>query len=417
VLLLVSLQAVFVLISLGAALVPTDRVQAELLASVRNDGLGKTDFSLGPTGSVIDHYDDCLSLSEGLAPAPGKNVLQRALLNSTPLVNSAGDGQCASMIRLVSHKPTFFKGQPRFWHGAGALSQPVVALVGVEGLRVIMTVLLWGSLALTGLIVARAASVAASVLLLAPFVLTTGFPDLPQCILDVLVTIAMLFGMVILAAVTRRTRGNPSWILLTSLVVGSVYNFVDRVRNPPGSWAFSVATVVLVTATLGLRRRRLANAALVATCGWIVGYLGSWVGKWVISAALVGPTLVWRDVSNEFLHYSSGGSLHSSPIDALHSTIVQWTKQPLMPMPALYALFAILFVGIGFLGWRAGWVGLPDRLILVTGSLLVPAWFLAVHEATAESSWWAYRSLPMAAGVALAGVFAGSRLLARPTRC
>ena len=49
VLLLVSLQAVFVLISLGAALVPTNRVQAELLASVRNDGLGKTDFSLGPT--------------------------------------------------------------------------------------------------------------------------------------------------------------------------------------------------------------------------------------------------------------------------------------------------------------------------------------------------------------------------------
>jgi hypothetical protein len=415
-LLLLWLQAVFTLISLGASLVPSNRVEAELLASVRNDGLGKTDYSLGPTGSVIDHYEDCLSLSEGLAPTPGMNVLQTALFNSTTFENGWVK-ECDSMIRLVSHQPVSSTGYVRFWHGAGALSRPVVALGGVEGLRVTLTVLLWGSLALTGFMVARAASVPASVLLLAPFVLTTGFPDLPQSVLDALVTIAMLFGMAVLAAITRRTRGDPSWILLTALAVGSVYNFVDMVRNPPGAWAFSVATVALVAASLGLRRRRLANAALAATGGWILGYAGSWVGKWVISATFLGPTSVWREVSNEFLYYGNGGSTHASSVRALELTVGRWTRQPLMPIPAFCVLVAIVVVGLGFVAWRAGWVGLPDQLIMVASSLLVPAWFLAIHQATAESTLWAYRSVPMAAGVALAGVFAGSHLLARPTRC
>jgi hypothetical protein len=100
----------------------------------------------------------------------------------------------------------------------------------------------------------------------------------------------------------------------------------------------------------------------------------------------------------------------------MRKVVGDWTKQPLMSIPVLYVLVAVVAVGLGFVGW-AGWAGLSDRLILVAGSLLVPAWFLAIHEATAESSAWAYRSLPMAAGVALAGVFVSSRLLARPRRC
>src|SRR5207248_5158801 len=233
-LLLASLQVVFVLISLGASLVPTDRVEAELLAYSRSSGLGSLDLFTGSTGSVVDRYSECVSLSEGLAPTPGMNVLQRSLLDPVPVEDNWAH-QCDSMIRLANHQPVPSVDYFRYWHGAGSLSRPVVALGGVQGLRMAVTVVLWSSLALAGLMVARAVSLPASVLLLGPFVLTTEFPDIGQSIPHALSAVAMLLGIAVLAIVTRRTRGDPGSVLLAALVVGSIYNFIDLMTNPPGA--------------------------------------------------------------------------------------------------------------------------------------------------------------------------------------
>ena len=46
---------------------------------------------------------------------------------------------------------------------------------------------------------------------------------------------------------------------------------------------------------------------------------------------------------------------------------------------------------------------------MMASSLLVPAWFVIVHEQSGAHDIFTYRSLAMAAGVALAAVFAGSR--------
>jgi hypothetical protein len=88
-----------------------------------------------------------------------------------------------------------------------------------------------------------------------------------------------------------------------------------------------------------------------------------------------------------------------------------------MSYAALYVLLAVIVVGLGIVAWKAGWVAVPDRLIVMAGSLLVPAWFMIVHEQTGWHETLTYRSLAMAAGVALCGVFAGwGRRVGRPRR-
>ncbi len=410
VLLLASLQIVFVLVSLGAAFVPSDRVEAELLAYSRSSGLGSLDLFTGSTGSVVDRYSECVSLSDGLAPTPGMNVLQRSLFDPVPVEDDWAH-QCDSIIGLASHQPMPSVGYFRYWHGASSLSRPVVAVGGVQGLRAVVTVLLWGSLAIAGLMVARAVSFAASVLLLGPFVLTTEFPDLGQSVPHALSAIAMLLGVAALAVVSRRTRGNPRLVLLAALVVGSAYNFIDLMTNPPGAWALSIGTVAVVAAMQGRRGWRLTKTAMAAAGGWFLGYVVSWLGKWVITGALIGPSRVWSDVTHQLVFRSAGDSSHATQdvgaIQALRLTVQHWTTRPFMSYAALYILLAVVVVGLGIVAQRAGWVAVPDRLVMMAGSLLVPAWFLIVHEQTGWHETFTYRSLAMAAGVALCGVFAG----------
>jgi hypothetical protein len=419
-LLLASLQVVFVLISLGASLVPNDRVKAELLAYSRSSGLGSLDEFTGSTGSVVDRYSECVSLSEGVSPAPGMNILRRSLFDPVP-VEDDWVHQCDSMTRLANHQPVPSVGYFRYWHGASSLSRPVVALGGVQGLRALVTVLLWGSLALAGLMVARAVSLPASVLLLGPFVLTTEFPDLRQSIPHALSAIAMLLGIAALAGVARRTRGDPRSVLLAALVVGSAYNFIDLMTNPPGAWALSIGTVALVAAAQGRRGWTLTKPAMAATVGWFLGYAGSWLGKWAITGALIGPTQVWRDVSHQLLFRSAGDSgpptQHVGAVQALVLTVQHWTTRPFMSYTALYVLVTVVVVGLGVVGWRAGWAAVPDRLVMMAGSVLVPAWFLIVHEQSGWHDTFTYRGLAIAAGVALAGVFAGGgRWAGKPRR-
>jgi hypothetical protein len=259
--------------------------------------------------------------------------------------------------------------------------------------------------------VARAVSVAASVLLLGPFVLTTEFPDLGQSIPHALSAIAMLLGIAALASVARRTRGDPRSVLLAAVVVGSAYNFIDLMTNPPGAWALSIGTVALVAAAQGRRGRTLTKSAMAAALGWFLGYAGSWFGKWVVTGALIGPNRVWSDVSHQLVFRSAGDGGPTTQgvgaVQALTLTVHHWTTRPFMSYTTLYVLVAVIVVGLGFVGWRAGWAAFPDRLVIMAGSLLVPAWFLIVHEHTGWHETFTYRSLAMAAGVALAGVFAG----------
>ena len=303
------------------------------------------------------------------------------------------------MIRLANHQPVPSVDYFRYWHGAGSLSRPVVALGGVQGLRMAVTVVLWSSLALAGLMVARAVSLPASVLLLGPFVLTTEFPDIGQSIPHALSAVAMLLGIAVLAIVTRRTRGDPGSVLLAALVVGSIYNFIDLMTNPPGAWALSVGTVALVAAAQGRRGWRLATTATAATVGWFLGYAGSWLGKWVISGALTGPAHVWRDISHQLLFRSAGDTSRPTEqfgaVQALIVTVRHWTTRPFMSYASLYVLVAVVVIGLGVVVWRAGWAALPDRLVMMASSLLVPAWFVIVHEQSGAHDIFTYRSLAM----------------------
>jgi hypothetical protein len=261
----------------------------------------------------------------------------------------------------------------------------------------------------------------ASVLLLGPFVLTTEFPDLGQSIPHALSAIAMLLGVAAVAIVARRSRGDPRLVLLAAVVVGCAYNFIDLMTNPPGAWALSVGTVAVVAAIQGRRGWRLTKTATAATLGWILGYGGSWLAKWVITGAFIGPRRVWSDVTHQLLFRSAGDSGQASQsvgaIKALTLTVQHWTTRPFVSYTALYVLLAVVVVGLGIVTWRTGWVVVPDRLVMMAGSLLVPAWFLIVHEQTGWHATLTYRSLAMAGGVALCGVFAGwGRLTGKPRR-
>ncbi len=231
----------FVLV-LAADVIPDRAITRHLGVEILNERLTTEDYGPALTGHEIDRFSDCIAITIGLGSPPGTNPIESAV--SSPTL-----GKCSEAIpRLQAYLDGDGLRQSypyfRYWHGYSVLLRPSIALVGLQGTRVLMLVALTATLLGLGRSLARRHSRAVPLVLLAPFVFTTDFIELPGSLPHATGALAILATSWVAHEVVSRSATWPR-AAAAGIVAGATVVYLDILTIPAGGWALCTAVVGL----------------------------------------------------------------------------------------------------------------------------------------------------------------------------
>jgi hypothetical protein len=408
--LIIAPPVVGLLLAVLAASIPNDRIADQLVEAMGNDWLDVGNYPDGPiTGLRVDRSGECVSLTIGLSGS-ASSALSTAIRNPTL-------GDCSETEqRLIAYAESgtlesaseYF----RYWHGHAVVSRPLIALVGVDGTRVIA----FGGffLSLLGLArsLQRAHGTRTAVGLLLPLTLTAGIADQPLALQHSWSTITILCSSWIIHELIRRDNGYRR-IAVASLLAGAVFVYVDILLNPPMSW---VLTILVVTLAASCRHTgfALARRSLVAALAWIIGYTWMWFSKWILAAIVYGVSSVKSDISDQVTFRLDGESEYREQVTGFLGTTrynfsasrYGWLSEPLaIPVLIVLVIAAAYFVFSQLMQReqsrpRRDW----DRAILVAPILIIVIWYELLRNHSQIHYWFTYRSIAAGIGVIAVGL-------------
>lgn len=403
--LIVAPPVVGLLLAVLAASIPNDRIADQLVEAMGNDWLDVGNYPDGPiTGLRVDRSGECVSLTIGLSE-PESSAISTAIRNPTL-------GDCSETEqRLIDYAESgtlesaseYF----RYWHGHAVVSRPLIALVGVDGTRVIA----FGGLFLSVLGLARSLQRAhgtrTSVALVLPLTLTAGIADQPLALQHSWSMITILCSSWFIHELIRRDDGYLR-IAVASFLAGAVFVYVDILLNPPMSW---VLTILVVTLAASHRHTRFAlgRRSLVATLAWIVGYTWMWFSKWLLAAVVYGVSTVKSTISDQVTFRLDGASEYRERVTGILGTTrynfsasqYGWLSEPLaIPILLGLVIAAADFVYSRFILRKYShptrdW----DRVILVAPVLIIVIWYELLRNHSQIHYWFTYRSIAVGIGV------------------
>lgn len=115
------------------------------------------------------------------------------------------------------------------------------------------------------------------------------------------ISLAYIFAGASLFAAARQRDWPPRGLIVLSDVLGSGFNFIDFLINPP-MMPMLIAFFVLLT-----DRRNAGLLALAAVFAWFGGYAETWLAKWVLAyLALPGSSAVVSDIFSNVANRTGG---------------------------------------------------------------------------------------------------------------
>jgi hypothetical protein len=415
--LLVSLNAIFALALTLAELPGPEAISAKLEQAAGLGQLSANDYPVTPTGHQVDAFIDCVAL--GMGTVPGGSSFRRAIearhRGSCPQLAAslreeakAGPGTVANDQATVAPESPYF----RIWQGYQVISRPVLRVVGVRGVRIVSSALLLGALLLFGYAAATRFGLASAIGLLAPLVLLTDFLELPSSFPHAVSVAGALCSGAVMCVAASRFQGDVWWLAASGLICGALFNFFDFVIHPPMAAALVTFIPVAWTAsttTGGGWRLVGIKRAVAAGAGWLVGYLGTWISKWLLAAAFFGFSRVFEDVKGEFLFRGSFTK------GAEHPAVGATTLRNLRTLAATGGhreLWFVVLAAMTLLGcvvYRGGAKAFLDALVLSAWALLPPAYFEFARDQNYRHAWFMYRSLAVSWGIVLAALVIAAR--------
>lgn len=404
---LVGLQiAALAAVAMGDA-VPDQPIVDSLNAAIGEGSVTSPDPPHSETGGPIDAYGECVLFGMGLGEREEDGWFKR--IATSPNLYS-----CPSTInRLEAHS----EGEPlvgvykrRYWNGLSAVSRPVLAVVGVDGLRLLAVLALSASLVFLAKEVSAATGAWATLALLGPFVLTGDLINLVQVFHHPLMLAVGFAGVAVLA---RRAVQDRGWdeLVVPALVVGSVYCFVNLMNYVPGLWALA-AGVVAACVPPGRDWTTRLGRTLAVGVAWPAGYLSMWAGKWTWAAVTTSWSAMADEIFGQIDFRITGETRYASGMfgAGLRATVGFWLDEPLAP--AVLVLAALLVVAVAIRGAPNRSRVLTAGVIACPSPILVP-WALVFNNHHEIHYWFEYRSLPLMVGIMMMACCSAVRL--RPT--
>ncbi len=381
--------------------IPNGRIINHVVAESRH-GLNSASYQPNGLGNRTDTYTETIGYCIGVLPAHSQMPLWKRV-SMVPRC-TAGTKIAATMTNFKEH-PNELTGAAysyvRYWSGFSVVSRPALWLGGVYMARAVSLLCLVAAVFYLAVVLARRAGLWAAVGLIGVYLGTTDLLALTSQFTHALAQATILATGAMVLQLGRRwqTAG------YLAVISGGLFAFMDLLTNPPASCVLVVVMAGLAGWT-GSRRIRTTLAFLAsATVGWLVGFVGTWVARWLEAVpyngwsgtvANVRDTAKFRldgDVSSAGRHFA----VDLQPGVTTMKNIRMWLSYPLSPY-VLAALALILVVAVV-------WLLLRDRrrlaamLVLLIPVLYVPIYLETMKNHSQIHSWFVFRDVAMAIAV------------------
>jgi hypothetical protein len=383
-----------------AEIVPDGRIGYHLLRAEQAGHLGPTQASTSPLDTRRDHWTECAMVSIGLGDEGGDSIITSAL--KSPMY--IGCERLDEKLTVLEETGRLEPGTRyhRYWHGYAVITRPAVGLFGLVGARWIVFSLLIGVVAGLASSVSRSLGFVATVILLAPAVLTTDIAVATLSIGQAIGVTSALAGGWLVFAVCRRS---PAWRTagLAAALAGAISAYFDVMTTLPGAMALAAAgaTLGVCAARLAPPMRDMWRVTLAGVIGWGVGLGWMWASKWALAAIVVGIDEVFDAVTHQIAFRLSGDYRTVSPrrTAGLTRNFQEWWSRPLTPwVVCITALLVLSLVSFTWARQRSILGSREIALCCVVVAAPFTAWFMALNNHTQIHAWLVYRSFPIAFG-------------------
>jgi hypothetical protein len=341
----------------------------------------------------LDNYDDAHWMDIAIVTEPGG-----PLVNAMAMYQGSVDvpnNPIALLARDLAAPREAATGYSYYWHGYQLFLRPALIAFSYGEIRYI-NILMMGMLAsIVALLVARkAGELAAGVFVFA--LLLSGFWAIPLTINHSSDAYLMLIGSLVVLLWADR----PSFRTLAVeafFVLGMLTAFFDNATNPLITLGVPLGIALIVfarTDPLGSPARDVGFAAKTAVA-WVVGYVGSWVSKWLVGTVVLGHNVV-RDAIAQIAFRTGGSDAKPQQFDA-----IAWNLRNLFPLvrenkvtSGLVLLMLVLGVGVVLLVWFRRPASQIRRMLPVLVVAPLPfAYYAAASNLTLIHNWISYRTL------------------------
>jgi hypothetical protein len=233
-----------------------------------------------------EQLTECISLGIGLDPA--ETSWQTAITGSYP---KFGDRHaCEGLHHAATGAPISWQPYFRYWHGYRIILAPLVSAFPIWLIKLINALMVAAACALLWRTLRDYCDKTIATILLLTFVCLSDTLFIWRTSTHSLSLAYILAGASLFGAALQRKWGAPSLIVLAA-VLGSGFNFIDFLVNPP-MMPMLIAFFVLLSG-----RNNTGLLALASVLAWFGGYAETWIAKWLLAyLALPSSANVVADV-------------------------------------------------------------------------------------------------------------------------
>lgn len=329
------------ILMMGIYSLPTDNIRnnVENSTSLYEKDENKIDNWIGYLRyGKIDNFTDSIMINMALC-REYDSTIENALLNPRFRVRENIENYSSSDISLFLDKDnvsgTIDYG--RYWHGYLLYLVPGLLLMNVGGVRMLMmcvefllAMLLLYKLSKLDPIYMFAYAI--TLLFINPITVALNFQNADIYILT------LLFSNIILFFNDWLKKNNRYYLLFT--LFGILTSFFDFLTYPIVTLGISLVTVLL------LNKKDLKQSlkeVILYSISWAFGYLGMWLGKWVV-ASLLTDTNVIKDAIESVLLRSSNVDNNGSNISFINALSIFKESIDDVPMTILGVLSVVIII-------------------------------------------------------------------------
>jgi len=219
-----------------------------------------------------EQLTECISLGIGLDQSEAS--WKTAIAESYPMAGNTH--ACEGLQRAVAGGPTSWQPYFRYWHGYRLILAPLVSAFPLWFVKVINALMVAAACALLWATLRKYCGTAVATIFLLTF----------ACLSDVLfiwrtsthsISLAYILAGASLFTIALQRDWRPRNLIALSAVMGSGFNFIDFLINPP------MMPMLMAFFVLLMSRRDCGMLAFSIVIAWFVGYSETWMAKWVLA--------------------------------------------------------------------------------------------------------------------------------------
>ena len=279
----------------------------------------------------------------------------------------------------------------RYWHGYLVVLKPLLAAFSYKKIRVINAVVQVSLVAVTIFVMVKRKKK----YLIAPLLILWAFL-MPLALMKSLQFSScfyiMMLGILALVWIKELTMRKAGFVFLG---IGILLAFLDLLTYPLITFGVPVAVYLLIKDEKKVGKQ-LVKFVFAGGC-WLIGYMGMWIGKWVIGSLILGREL-FSDAIEQLLFRTSVTGEQYEKMEVINNNFESFFHTPAVTALLIYVAVMITLIVVYWINQkRKNKKIVKDMIFAILPFLVVMivpiVWFLAVSNHSYHHYWFTNKIL------------------------